>query len=73
VEQASRLMQNYKYGVAETERIRFNSNVRENYLCNYKNNHRIAASAAVRDETGNFTYRTRNEARPHRACPKAFL
>ena len=31
------------------------------------------ASAAVRNETGNFTTEQRLKARPHRACLKAFL
>jgi hypothetical protein len=44
---------------------------KENYVTH--KNYRFAASAAVQSKTGNFAHRTRNEARPHRACPKAFL
>lgn len=39
-------------------------------LCNHENNHKFAASAAVQNETGNFTHRTRNEARPLGRAPK---
>ena len=35
-------------------------------------NNRFAASAAVLNETGNFMQRTAFEARPGRACLKAF-
>jgi hypothetical protein len=38
-----------------------------------ENQKQSAASAAVLNETGNFTHRTTLEARPRRGVPKAFL
>ena len=62
-----------KYPLAWHPGLCFHAKVkRKTYVTEIINN-RFAASAAVQLETGNFTQRTRFEARPHRACPKAFL
>lgn len=68
---AHEVLTSVSYGIAFRRHI--SRRVLERFRIRHENNLDFAASAAVQHETGTFNHRTRIEARPPWACPKAFL